>query len=113
MKLLEVNNLSTGFLSESEVFRAVNNISFSLAEGKTTGIVGESGCGKSVTAVHYEITPKTSRKNFLGIDYFQRTKPSESSTKRNGKNSRESNRNDISRADDGFKSGSEYWKTDD
>ena len=72
MKLLEVNNLSTGFLSESEVFRAVNNISFSLAEGKTTGIVGESGCGKSVTALSImRLLPKPAGKIFSGSIIFK------------------------------------------
>ena len=72
MKLLEVNNLSTGFLSESEVFRAVNNISFSLAKGKTTGIVGESGCGKSVTALSImRLLPKPAGKIFSGSIIFK------------------------------------------
>ena len=72
MRLLEVNNLSTGFLSESEVFRAVNNISFSLAEGKTTGIVGESGCGKSVTALSImRLLPKPAGKIFSGSIIFK------------------------------------------
>ena len=72
MKLLEVDNLSTGFLSESEVFRAVNNISFSLAKGKTTGIVGESGCGKSVTALSImRLLPKPAGKIFSGSIIFK------------------------------------------
>ena len=72
MKLLEVNNLSTGFLSESEVFRAVDNISFSLAKGKTTGIVGESGCGKSVTALSImRLLPKPAGKIFSGSIIFK------------------------------------------
>ena len=72
MKLLEVNNLSTGFLSESEVFKAVDNISFSLAKGKTTGIVGESGCGKSVTALSImRLLPKPAGKIFSGSIIFK------------------------------------------
>ena len=72
MKLLEVNNLSTGFLSESEVFKAVDNISLSLAEGKTTGIVGESGCGKSVTALSImRLLPKPAGKIFSGSIIFK------------------------------------------
>jgi peptide/nickel transport system ATP-binding protein len=72
VKLLEVNNLSTGFLSESEVFKAVDNISFSLAKGKTTGIVGESGCGKSVTALSImRLLPKPAGKIFSGSIIFK------------------------------------------
>ena len=72
MKLLEVNNLSTGFLSESEVFKAVNDISFSLEKGRTTGIVGESGCGKSVTALSImRLLPKPAGKIFAGSIIFK------------------------------------------
>ena len=50
--LLEVKNLITGFRTEEgEWLRAVDGISFAVPKGKTVGIVGESGCGKSVTAM--------------------------------------------------------------
>jgi len=49
--LLEVSNLQTQFKLEKNVIRAVNDVSFSVAEGKVLGIVGESGCGKSVTVL--------------------------------------------------------------
>lgn len=51
MKLLEVQNLLTEFESETGNLRAVDEISFTLEKGKVLGIVGESGCGKSVTAL--------------------------------------------------------------
>ncbi len=50
-KLLEVKNLKTGFKTDDGSFLAVDEISFSLERGKTLGIVGESGCGKSVTSL--------------------------------------------------------------
>jgi oligopeptide/dipeptide ABC transporter ATP-binding protein len=49
--LLEVNDLRTHFFTREGVVRAVDGISFSVEKGKTLGIVGESGCGKSVTAL--------------------------------------------------------------
>jgi len=49
--LLEVKNLKTYFAVEGGEFAAVDGVSFSLAAGRTLGIVGESGCGKSVTAL--------------------------------------------------------------
>jgi peptide/nickel transport system ATP-binding protein len=49
--LLDVRNLVTEFRSGGNVVRAVDGVSFSLARGETLGIVGESGCGKSVTSL--------------------------------------------------------------
>lgn len=49
--LLEVRNLSAGFMTEHGLLRAVDNVSFSVPRGCSVGIVGESGCGKSVTAL--------------------------------------------------------------
>ena len=46
-KLLEVKNLTTRFYTQDGVVKAVNGISYTLEEGETLGIVGESGCGKS------------------------------------------------------------------
>ena len=50
-EVLEVKNLKTYFFTDSGVVKAVDNVSFSVAKGKTLGLVGESGCGKSVTAM--------------------------------------------------------------
>ena len=49
--LLEVRNLSVGFKTERGEIRAVNDVSFSIFPGQTLALVGESGCGKSVTAM--------------------------------------------------------------
>lgn len=49
--LLDVRNLSIDFTSERGVVRAVDGISFSLEPGDTVGLVGESGCGKSITSL--------------------------------------------------------------
>jgi peptide/nickel transport system ATP-binding protein len=48
--LLEVNNLKTYFLPDEGTVRAVDGASFTIYQGQTLGVVGESGCGKSVTA---------------------------------------------------------------
>lgn len=49
--ILEVRNLKTQFKTEDGTFLAVDDISFQLKKGSTLGIVGESGCGKSVTSL--------------------------------------------------------------
>jgi peptide/nickel transport system ATP-binding protein len=49
--VLEVKNLQTVFFTNSGLFRAVDNLSFSVRRGETLAIVGESGCGKSVSAL--------------------------------------------------------------
>jgi peptide/nickel transport system ATP-binding protein len=49
--VLEVKGLQTVFFTNSGLFRAVDDVSFSVGRGETLAIVGESGCGKSVTAL--------------------------------------------------------------
>ena len=48
--LLEIKNLKTHFHTDDGVVRAVDGVSFSIGKGETLAVVGESGCGKSITA---------------------------------------------------------------
>ena len=48
--ILEVDDLSMHYITKSATVRAVEKVTFSIAEGETFGLVGESGCGKSTTA---------------------------------------------------------------
>ena len=50
-KILEVKHLKTYFHTDAGLSKAVNDVSFSVEKGKTLGIVGESGCGKSITSL--------------------------------------------------------------
>lgn len=49
MAILEVQNLSIDYLAKGQSLHAVENVSFSVEKGKTLGLVGESGCGKTTT----------------------------------------------------------------
>ncbi|MDE0683589.1 MAG: ATP-binding cassette domain-containing protein, partial [Candidatus Poribacteria bacterium] len=49
--LLEISGLKTVFPTDDGIVNAVNDVSFSIARGQTVGIVGESGCGKSITGL--------------------------------------------------------------
>ena len=51
MELLEIEGLSTSFTTRSGVIKAVDNVSLSLRKGRVLGLVGESGCGKTMTAL--------------------------------------------------------------
>ena len=73
--LLEINRLVTSFDTDAGWVRAVDGISFSVDAGKTVGLVGESGCGKTVTAMSIiDLLPKPSGNvlegeiNFKGQD---------------------------------------------
>ena len=50
-KLLQVENLQTEFLTSAGVVRAVDGVTWDVDEGETVALVGESGCGKSVSAL--------------------------------------------------------------
>ncbi|MBQ7912301.1 MAG: ABC transporter ATP-binding protein [Clostridia bacterium] len=49
--IVEFDNLHTYFYTDTGVVKAVNGVTFSIPEGATVGVVGESGCGKSVTSL--------------------------------------------------------------
>jgi peptide/nickel transport system ATP-binding protein len=72
--LLEVSELRTSFRTDDGVVKAVDGVSFSVEKGKTLGIVGESGCGKSVTMLtvmglnNSRITTSTGHAIFKGDD---------------------------------------------
>ncbi len=73
--LLDIKGLVTSFDTDSGPVRAVDGVSFSVEKGKTVGVVGESGCGKTVTAMSIiDLLPKPSGNvlegeiNFKGRD---------------------------------------------
>jgi ABC-type dipeptide/oligopeptide/nickel transport system ATPase component len=50
-ELLEVSELQTQFPTRAGLVKAVDRVSFTIREGELLGLVGESGCGKSITAL--------------------------------------------------------------
>lgn len=71
-KILSVKNLSTHFATEDGVARAVGDVSFDIKKGKTFALVGESGCGKSVTALSImRLVPAPAGKIVAGDILFQ------------------------------------------
>ena len=74
--LLEVRNLKTHFFTDEGVVRAVDGVNYTIRRGRTLGIVGESGCGKSVTAQSIlRIVPRPGR-IVEGEILFHRQRPS-------------------------------------
>ncbi|RME64140.1 MAG: ATP-binding cassette domain-containing protein, partial [Caldilineae bacterium] len=72
--ILEVKNLHTQFFTESGVIRALDGVDFSVKRGKVLGLVGESGCGKSVTAqCILNMVPNPGRIVDGEIIYYRRT----------------------------------------
>ena len=61
MSILEIRNLTTELMTDRGPIKAVDNVSFSLEKGEILGLVGESGCGKSMTSM--SIMQLLSRKN--------------------------------------------------
>ena len=76
MAVLEVNDLRTHFFTREGTVRAVDGVSFAVEKGKTLGIVGESGCGKSVTALSIMgLIPKPPAKIVTGLRHLRRARP--------------------------------------
>ncbi|MGX1350529.1 peptide/nickel transport system ATP-binding protein [Bradyrhizobium elkanii] len=80
--LLDVRDLETCFYGEGSVTRALDGVSFQVKKGETLGVVGESGCGKSVTALSIlRLLPKLTARTvggeirFRGRDLLQLSEP--------------------------------------
>ena len=76
--LLRVEHLSIDFKTDKGSLRAVDDISYAIAPGKTLGLVGESGCGKSTTALAMmgllpSVAKVSGQAHFLGTNLFAQT----------------------------------------
>lgn len=69
--ILGVNNLKTHFYTEDGVVKAVDGVDFQIEKGKTLGVVGESGCGKSITSLSImQLVPQPRGKIVDGKIYY-------------------------------------------
>jgi oligopeptide transport system ATP-binding protein len=99
-EILRVDNLQTEFHTSAGVVRAVRDVSFSVFPGETLGIVGESGCGKSVTmASILRLLPDTGRV-VGGSVFFNGADISKLQRRADGGDPRQPGRHDLSGSDD-------------
>jgi oligopeptide/dipeptide ABC transporter ATP-binding protein len=75
--ILEVKNLSTWFKLDEGLLKAVDRVDFSIKKGKTLGIIGDSGCGKSVTAHSILNTVQAPGKIYSGTIHYRTQKETE------------------------------------
>ncbi len=75
MALLDVRDLKTQFRTDDGIVGAVDGVSFSVEKGKTLAIVGESGCGKSVTCLTIMGLNPRARRSTTGEAVFKGTRP--------------------------------------
>jgi len=66
MNLLEIKNLKMDFGKGAEALRAIDDVSFTIGAGETVCLVGESGCGKTVTALSIARLVPTPPANYVG-----------------------------------------------
>ena len=70
--LLEISNLKTVFPTDDGIVNAVNDVSFKIGRGQTVGVVGESGCGKSITGLSLlQLVPSPGRIEAGEIQFYR------------------------------------------
>ena len=110
--LLEVNNLHTHFQTRAGLVRAVDGVSFYLDRGELLGLVGESGCGKSITALSIMRLIAPPGKIVGGEITLRRQESAEAFRRRDAPDSRRRHRDDLSGSDDLAQSGLHRRRTD-
>ena len=111
--LLEVDSLRTEFRSGGSVFAAVDGVSFTLAPGETLGIVGESGCGKSVTSLSImRLVPNPPGRIAAGEIRLRGPQPARPAGGRDARRARRRDLDDLPGADDQPQPGADGGRPD-
>ena len=111
--LLDVKDLVTEFYGEDGRVKAVDHVSFHVKKGEILGVVGESGCGKSVTSMSVmRLIPENLGRVAEGVITFEGKNTLDMSKKEIFKNYRKRNIHDISRAAFFAKSFADLWISD-
>ena len=88
--LLQVKDLRTSFFTSDGEVRAVDGVTFDIEDGQTIGVVGESGCGKSVTALSIiQLLPKDTGRIVGGEILFRGRDLAETSGRRHAAHPRQ------------------------
>ena len=104
--VLDVKNLKTVFFTNSGLFKAVDDVSFHVRRGETLAIVGESGCGKSVTALsHHAAGARSARPHRRRHGHARRHRPARARRRRDARASGATHLDDLPGADDLAQSG--------
>jgi ABC-type dipeptide/oligopeptide/nickel transport system ATPase component len=103
--LLDVRNLKTYFYTEDGVVRAVDGVDITVDPGEVLGIVGESGCGKSVTSLSIMRLIGQPGKIIEGEIFYEGREPAETHRTRNDENAWQPDFHDLPTTANFFKSG--------
>ena len=108
-KLLEIQDLQTLFYTSAGTVKAVDEISYDVEEGETVAIVGESGCGKSVSALSILRLIANPPGEITGGKINFRAGPASTQRPGNPGNPRKRHQHDFPGADDFPQSCSNHW----
>ena len=111
--VLAVSELRTHFHTRDGIVKAVDGVSLALGRGETLGIVGESGCGKSVTALSImRLVPPASGRIVAGQHPLRRRGIACAATRADARDSRQPDQHDLPGADDEPQSGDDGGRSD-
>jgi len=107
---LEIKDLKTYFFTKRGVVKAVDGVHFSVGEGQTLGLVGESGCGKSITCLSIlRLVPKPAGK-IVGGEIIMNGENLLAKTEGDETGSGKTNFHDPAGTHDFFEPGFHYWQ---